>query len=112
MRRDKERLEDILEAIERIERYTQKGKEKFEHDELIQVWVLHHIQIIGEGAAKVSNDLQQAHSDIPWAEIVAIRNLLVHEYFGIDLDEVWSTVVEDLPSLKQEISAILEDFTE
>ena len=112
MRRDRDRLEDILEAIERIERYTQKGQEAFEQDELIQVWVLHHIQIIGEGAAKVSSDLQQAHSEIPWAEIVAMRNLLVHEYFGIDLEEVWSTVVADLPSLKKNVNAVLESLSE
>ena len=109
MRRDAERLRDIIEAIERIERYAQRGKDAFVHDELLQTWVVHHIQIIGEAARKLSDELRARDQDIPWPEIIAMRNVLVHDYFGIDVDEVWSTVEEDLPGLKRRVRALLAD---
>ena len=109
MRKDAERLQDIIEAIERIERYAQRGKEAFVHDELLQTWVVHHIQIIGEAARKLSDELRARDQDTPWPEIIAMRNVLVHDYFGIDVDEVWSTVEEDLPELKRRVRTLLAD---
>jgi uncharacterized protein with HEPN domain len=110
MRDDRERLQDILEAIERIERHAAKGREEFEKDELIQTWVVHHIQIIGEAARKLSEELRSEHDRIPWAAITAMRNILVHDYFSVDSDEVWSTVEKNLPDLKADISSILENM--
>jgi uncharacterized protein with HEPN domain len=72
MRDPKERLRDILDAIARIERYASRGREAFEHDELIQVWIFHHIQIIGEAAANLGRDFHEAHPEVPWPQIVAI----------------------------------------
>lgn len=108
MRDPKERLRDILDAIARIERYAVRGRQAFEQDELIQVWVFHHLQIIGEAAANLGRDFHAAHPGLPWPQIVAMRNVLVHEYFGVDLDEVWKTVECDLPALKQAIERLLE----
>ena len=107
MRDDRERLRDILEAIERIERYTSKGREEFMQDELIQTWVVHHIQIIGEAARKLSEETRSEHDEVPWPAIIAMRNILVHDYFSVDIDEVWSTIERDLPPLKVEVSSIL-----
>jgi uncharacterized protein with HEPN domain len=107
LRRDRQRLEDILEAIERIEKYASGGRATFDRDELVQTWVLHHLQIIGEAVRGPSDEIRSAHSDIPWAQIAAMRNILVHDYFGIDLDEVWAAVVRDLPQLKAKIAAAL-----
>lgn len=107
MRDDSARLRDILEAIERIGRYTQRGREAFERNELLQTWVVHHVQIIGEAARTVSEALRTAHPEIPWQQIVAMRHILVHNYFGVDAEEVWSAVEHDLPDLKQKIQAIL-----
>jgi uncharacterized protein with HEPN domain len=109
MRDDRERLRDILEAIERIERYTSKGREEFMQDELIQTWVVHHIQIIGEAARKLSEETRSEYDEVPWPAIIAMRNILVHDYFSVDIDEVWSTIERDLPPLKVEVSSILED---
>ena len=109
MRDDRERFLDILEAIERIERYAEKGREEFERDELIQTWIVHHIQIIGEATRKLSQELRLTRSDVPWPEIIAMRNILVHDYFSVDIDEVWSTVEKDLPALKDNISIILKE---
>ena len=97
MRRDRQRLEDILEAIERIEKYASGGRESFDRDELVQTWVVHHLQIIGEAVRGLSDEIRSAHPDIPWAQIAAMRNILVHDYFGIDLEEVWAAVADEAP---------------
>ena len=83
MRDDGERILDMLEAIERIQRHAEKGREAFKQDELLQTWIIHHLQIIGEAASKLSQELCGAHQEIPWPQIVAMRNVIAHEYFGI-----------------------------
>ena len=110
MRDDRERLLDILESIERIQKYAVRGRKAFESDELIQTWMVHHIQIIGEAASKISNATRAAHPEVIWPRIVAMRNVLVHVYFGIDLDEVWMTVERDIPTLKRQAEAILREL--
>ena len=92
MRDDRVYLLDILESIERIEKYTAQGREAFETDELIQIWVVHHIQIIGEATRKLSQGVRTHYSEVPWTQIMAMRNILVHDYFRIDLDEVWLVI--------------------
>ncbi len=108
MRSPQERLLDILEAIARIERYVALGKARFLEDELIQVWMVHHLKRVGEAAARLGRGFQEAHPQVPWREMVAMRNLLVHEYFSVDLEEVWETAVRDLPLLKAQIQTLLE----
>jgi uncharacterized protein with HEPN domain len=109
VRRDPQRLQDILEAMERIDRVAAQGRTAFEDDEMIQVWILHHVQIIGEAARALSESLCKKYSHIPWSAIVGMRNILVHDYFGIDLEEVWSVVERDLPALKGEVEHILAE---
>jgi uncharacterized protein with HEPN domain len=110
MRRERERLLDILEAIERIEKYAEEGKQKFESDELIQTWIVHHITIIGEACRALPDDFQATHTNVPWTDIVGMRNILVHHYFGIDTEAVWSVVEKDLPELKLNIQVILKSL--
>jgi len=112
MRDDRARLLDILEAIENVARRIGSDRELFFRDELLQVWAIHHIQIIGEAAHQISRALQESYPSLPWADIVDMRNVLVHRYFGIDLNEVWDTVTEDLPRLKNDIEAILRQTKE
>lgn len=107
MNRDQERFFDILEAIRRIEKYAKKGRRAFEKNELLQTWVVHHLQIVGEAARKLSEASRKAHPEIPWPQIIAMRNILVHEYFGVDVAEVWAAVDKDLPVLKRQIAAIV-----
>ncbi len=109
MRGERERLLDILEAIERIEKYAVEGKPAFEADELIQTWVVHHITVIGEACRSLSDDFQAQYANIPWADIIGMRNILVHHYFGIDTDAVWSVVEHDIPELKFNIETILKN---
>jgi len=110
VRYPRERLIDILEAIEHIERYAAKGRDVFESDELIQVWMVHHLQIIGEAAARLGHEFHDRHPKVPWAQVVAMRNILVHEYFGIDLEGVWQAIERDLPDLKRELSETIKEI--
>lgn len=110
MRDDGERILDMLEAIERIQRHAQKGREAFEQDELLQTWVVHHLQIIGEAASKISQELRDSNQQIPWSQIVAMRNVIAHEYFGIDLAAVWQVVERDLPTLKEKLGRVHQDL--
>ena len=107
MRDDRERLLDILEAIARIEKYGARGRGAFEEEELVQIWIVHYLQVIGEAAAKISKEFKSLHPGVAWAQLATMRNLLVHEYFDIDLEEVWSAVENDLADLKTKIQAIL-----
>lgn len=109
MRDNKERLRDILEAITQIEKYAVQGQAEFHQNELIQVWIVHHLQIIGEASSSLSSSLTNNYPRVPWAEIVAFRNILVHEYFRVDLQAVWKIIERDLPDLKNQVEAILED---
>lgn len=99
MRGDRERLLDILEAVERIEKYAERGKTAFENDELLQTWMIHHITVIGEACRALPDDFQARYTGVPWADIIAMRNILVHHYFGIDTEAVWAVVERDIPDL-------------
>jgi len=102
-----ERFYDMLEAINRIEKYSERGKPAFVSDELIQTYVVHNLQILGEAAAKVPAELQSQYPELPWSKMIGMRNVLVHGYFNIDLDIVWAVVEKDLYALKETITRIL-----
>ncbi|MBI3128479.1 MAG: DUF86 domain-containing protein [Candidatus Tectomicrobia bacterium] len=103
-----DRLLDILDSIGQIEQQAAKGKEAFLRDEMIQVWMRHHLLIIGEAAAGLSRELRGRNPEVSWADIIAMRNIIVHEYFGVDLGQVWDAVIQDLPRLKRDVEGILE----
>jgi uncharacterized protein with HEPN domain len=110
LRDDRERLRDIKEAIEKIEKYVSFGYQAFAEDERTQVWIIHHLQVIGEASNHLSNELTEQNPDIPWADIVGLRNILVHQYFGIDLRQVWETAELDMPVLKAKVREILQEM--
>lgn len=110
MRSDRERLLDILEAIEKIEGHKAELKEDFDSNEMLQIWTVHYLQIIGEAASRISPELRANHPKIPWGKIIGSRNVLMHGYFEIDLDIVWAAVELDLPALKSEIQEALQDL--
>ncbi len=110
MRDESERLRDILEAIERVEKYAARGRAAFDEDELIQTWVVHHIEVIGEACRALPEEFQARYAGVPWSDIIGMRNILVHHYFGIDPDAVWSVVERDLPDLKLNVQAILREL--
>ena len=107
MRSDRERLVDILEAIDKIDSHMGEGRSEFDSDELLQVWFVHHLQIIGEAAGRLSEEIRTHYSDVPWGQMIGMRQILVHGYFDVDLDIVWNTAQVNLVQLKEQIADIL-----
>ena len=107
MRGERERLRDILDAIGRIELETAKGREVFEREEKVQVWMVHHLMIIGEAVRSIDPAFKQRHPAVPWRLIGAMRNVIVHDYFRINQQVVWETVTQHLDPLKAQIETIL-----
>lgn len=98
------RVDDIIEAINKIERYT--------HGIDFAIWlkdeksidaVIRNLEVIGEAASHLPTEIQEQYKDVPWGMMKGIRNILAHEYFGVDLEIVWKTVKEDLPNLKKRL---------
>jgi uncharacterized protein with HEPN domain len=112
MRLDQDRLYDILEAIEAINRYALKGKAEFDRNELVQVWCLKHLEIIGEAAAKLSEKIRIQNSNIPWRQIIGMRNVLIHGYFDVNWNQVWNVVANELDPLHREVKELLEKINE
>ncbi len=110
MRSDRDRLEDIREAIGNIQEKCPPTREELFRSDLLHVWVVYHLQVIGEAANNLSADLVAGHQEIPWRRIVAARNILVHQYFGIDEDTIWAMVSDDLPPLEHAVRAILAEL--
>jgi uncharacterized protein with HEPN domain len=110
VRSDRERLLDIREAIEKIEKHAPDEKQSLETDDLIQTWVLHHLRILGEAVRALSADFRNTHPEFPWTGIIGMRNILVHHYFEIDSDAVWSVLKVDLPALKGKVNAALDEL--
>jgi uncharacterized protein with HEPN domain len=108
MRSDRERLLDIEEAIGRIESRAGISRASFDGDELVQTWMVHWLQVIGEAARALSQELQSRHSELPWSEIIGMRTILVHHYFRVDPDAVWQAATVSVPRLKAQVRRILE----
>ena len=103
-------LKHILDAISRIEEYTYEIKyEDFMKNYLIQDGIIRQIQIIGEATKRLSEEIKSKHLDIPWKDITGMRDKLVHDYFGVDLDAVWDTVEKDVPEMKSKLKSIIEN---
>ena len=84
-----------------------RGRQAFEGDELIQSWIVRHLQIIGEAARALPETVRAQAPAVPWAKIIGMRHVLVHDYFGIDTAAVWEVVERDLPELKRQIEHLL-----
>ena len=107
MKDDRLYLIHISECIDRIEKYTAGGKDDYMNSTLIQDGVIRNLQTLAESSQRVSDPLKAAHADLPWRDISGFRNVLVHQYLGVDLDYVWRVVEDDLPPLKQQLHAML-----
>ena len=101
-------LGDMLDAARRVEsKVARKTIHDFRADDTIQLAVVHLIQIIGEAASRVSSELREAHSDIPWNGVIGMRHRLVHDYGNINYEIVWSVAVDEMPKLIAAIERIL-----
>jgi len=110
MRDDKVYLIHIIESMSFIEGFVQPGKEEFFKSRLIQDAVIRNLEIIGEAVKNISKELRNQYEDIPWREMAGLRDVLIHEYFGVDLRTVWGVVERELPRLKRSLEKIIEEL--
>ena len=108
---DKERLGHILDAIAEIEGYTSSVEFKdFLANSKMRFASIKQIEIIGEAANYVTPETKTLFSDIEWKQIVGMRHILIHEYFGVDAGLIWQVIINDIPRLKEAIERITLDF--
>ncbi len=86
---------------------SRRGRTALERDELIQTWVIHHLMIVGEACRGLSENFRTRHPAEVWVLAAGLRNVIVHEYFGVDLEVVWRVIERDLPALKQRVQELL-----
>lgn len=101
-----ERLLDIQETITNITKYTSQGRKRFDEDELVQNWVILHLEMIGEMARAIPQDFTDQHPEIAWERFSGMPNI-IHHYFEIDQNRIWQAVEQGLPVLKAAIETIL-----
>ena len=109
MRNDRERLLDMLEAIQKIEQYAHDETFSPRNEDLVEVWIIYHLQIVGEAASRISNELRAKHPEVAWGGMIGMRHVLVHGYFETDKELVWRVVEHDIPTLKSQIEKILAE---
>lgn len=98
----------ILESITKIEKYVEGlTSNDFTNNDLVQDGVIRNFEIIGEATKHLSSDFREKHTDIPWKKIAGMRDMLIHDYLGIDIYSVWETIEKDLPELKFALDGII-----
>lgn len=107
------RIKDILEAIERIQEFTDgMSFIEFDNNRMALDAVIRNFEIIGEAGNNIPISIQNQYLQIPWKQIISMRNSLIHEYFGTDNSIIWDTIQLHLPKLKSQLLLILETSTE
>ena len=102
-------IKHILESIQIIENYLKdKNKQDFLDSQLIQDGITRRIEIIGEAVKNIPEEIKKLQPDIPWKEIAGMLDVIIHKYFGIDLDLTWQVIEKDLPSLKVKLNNLLK----
>jgi uncharacterized protein with HEPN domain len=108
-REDRVRLQHMLDAALEIQQYVQSSTRKdLDKDRKLVHSLVRLFEIVGEAASQVSEEVREGIPEIPWTVIISMRNRLIHAYFSINLDIVWLTSTEDIPSLIEELKKILE----
>ena len=106
------RVEDMLEAIHRIEAHSAGlTADQFRQDQKTLDAVIRNLEVIGEAAGHLDDNVTALRPAVPWSDVRAMRHVLVHEYFGVDAGIVWETVVRDLPPLRRELEAFLNQIS-
>ena len=108
MKSDRLYLTHILEAIERIEEYCREGKTTFFSDYKTQDAVIRKFEIIGEATKRLSDEAKETQPDIAWRSVAGLRDILIHNYMGVNLKRVWGVVEQNLPALKLAVTDMLE----
>lgn len=93
----------MLDCIHRIDEYVE-NKEQFYSSRLVQDAVIRNLQVMAESSQRLADDIKKTYPDAPWKQISGFRNILVHDYLGVDLDTIWSVVEQELPKLEQALT--------
>jgi len=109
VKEDRPYLEHIREAIQRIRSYTADGWEAFSRNTMAQDAVVRNFQVIGEATKQISEATRQRHPDIPWRQIAGFRDVLIHDYMGVNLRRVWNVIDQHLPQLEEAVDELLAD---
>jgi len=111
MRKDKAYLQHMLDAISDIEKFVENvTQDAFFKNKEKQYAVLRALEIIGQATKNLSKGLKGKHHEVPWRDIAGMRDKLIHEYFGVNLELVWETIRNNLPELKKQIDRILKEI--
>ena len=103
-------LEDILDCLEKIEKYTEDfSYEEFKNDDLRQDGVIRNLEIIGEAVKKLPMDIRDNNPELEWKKIAGLRDILIHDYFGVDLEIIWDIIENKIPKLKNKVNEILNE---
>ena len=102
-------LVHILECIDAIERFTVGGRDEFFESELVQNAVLRQLQIMSESTQRLPEELKSKHNDVNWKQIAGFRNILVHDYIGVDIERCWLVIETELKPLKLAVKAMLQE---
>jgi uncharacterized protein with HEPN domain len=108
MNRDALYLRHILEAIQKIETYTAAGRQAFMEGSHWQDATIRQLEIIGEATKQLSRELRASNPDVQWRRMAGLRDVLIHEYFGVDLTAVWQLTLTEIPVLRKRIEIILQ----
>jgi uncharacterized protein with HEPN domain len=108
MKEDRVYLHHIQDAIARIESYVARGRDAFLTETIIQDAVIRNLEVIGEAVKNLSEELRAKHPKVPWTRIAGMRDVLIHEYFGVRIETVWAVVENRLPELKLHVDAMLD----